>query len=454
MTQPRLASFVARADEALVDDRLRASVRNATDAMYTGRLRALGELADADALRDAAQGVRKRNVARLPELLEQWSDRFEANGGRVCWARTGDEAVAYVREVLRAHAAERVVKGKSMAGEEIGLNHALEEDGYEVVETDLGEFVIQLADEPPSHIIVPAIHRNRFDIADLFSADAGETIPPEVRAEADYARRRLRQAFLTADVGISGVNFAVAETGSVCLVENEGNGRLVTALPRVHIAIMGAERIVADLAELDVMLSLLGRSATGQSLTVFTNLLSGPRRQGEIDGPDELHVVVLDNGRQNVLGTEFQDALDCIRCGACLNACPVYRNVGGHAYGSVYSGPIGAVLTPLLRPDDPAARELSHASSLCGACWEACPVRIPLHDMLLDLRRRDAADTPTAVRVGFDAWSIAWSNRLAYRLSAAFSRVALRFTPPLGEGPGWLGAWLRGRTLPVRRRRP
>jgi len=258
---------------------------------------------------------------------------------------------------------------------------------------------------------------------------------------------------LSAEVGITGVNFAVAEAGAICLVENEGNGRLCTSLPRVHIAVMGMERVVADWAELDVMLALLARSATGQDLTVYTNILSGPRQPGEVDGPEEMHVIVLDNGRREVLGSEFQEALACIRCGACLNACPVYRNIGGHAYGSVYAGPIGAVLTPLLHQDDPAARELAEASSLCGACHDVCPVRIPLHDMLQQLRARDVPrDAPWLRRTAFLLWSLLWSTRGGYWLSVRVARVVLRLPAPR-RGPGWAGAWLSAREAPQRRGR-
>jgi L-lactate dehydrogenase complex protein LldF len=444
-------TFQTRAAAALDDAPLRASVQSVTDLLVGNRVDALERLANPDELRDAARALRTDTVGRLPELLGQWSDRFEANGGRVHWATDGTEAVAHIIDILGRAGATAVVKGKSMASEEIHLNPALEADGRRVVETDLGEFIVQLAHEAPSHIILPAIHKDRHDVAELFTADAGEPVPPVVDDEAAYARRRLRELFLSADAGITGVNFAVAETGSVCLVENEGNGRMCTTLPRVHIAIMGMERVVADLAELDVCLALLARSATGQDLTVYTNLLSGPRRPGEVDGPDEMHVIVLDNGRHDVLAGEFREALNCIRCGACLNVCPVYRQVGGHAYGSVYPGPIGAVLTPLLHPDDPAARELSQASSLCGACWEACPVRIPLHDMLLGLRRRDApADAPISQRVGFGLWSALWSTRAGMAATRAVTPLALRLTRrvPPSRLPGWAGAWARTRDLP------
>ena len=245
------------------------------------------------------------------------------------------------------------------------------------------------------------------------------------------------------------MNFAVADTGSICLVENEGNGRMCTSVPKVHIAIMGMERIVRDWAELDVMLGLLARSASGQALSVYTNIITGPRRAEDVDGPEELHVVVLDNGRSQILGTEFQEALHCIRCGACLNACPVYRQVGGHAYGAVYAGPIGAVLTPLLHPDEPGARELAEASSLCGACWEVCPVRIPLHELLLQLRQRDApSDASRVRRAGFAAWSWLWSTRTGFVATSQLGRLGLRLARGRRHLPGWAGAWSEGRELP------
>ncbi|MFT5223899.1 MAG: L-lactate dehydrogenase complex protein LldF, partial [Glaciecola sp.] len=358
----------ARTSEALQDDRLRASVKNVVTGMVEKREVALDGLENPDELRDAARTVRAGILSRLPEILETWSTNLEANGGHVHWAVDAEEACAIALDITRRHGARKVTKGKSMASEEIHLNDAFERDGLEVVETDLGEFIIQLAGETPSHLIVPAIHKDRHEVGDLFTQDAGTKVGPDIPEEAAYARDRLRSAFLEADVGVTGVNFAVADTGSIALVENEGNGRMCTSLPKVHIAIMGMERIVEDWSQLDLMLSLLGRSATGQPLTVYNNILSGPRRDGEVDGPEEMHVIVIDNGRSNILGTEFIEALNCIRCGACLNVCPVYRNVGGHAYDSVYSGPIGAVLTPLLEPENEAAKELSEASSLCGAC--------------------------------------------------------------------------------------
>lgn len=454
--------FVTRAERELRNDRVRAAVRHSTSLLAANRDTALAGLADADAARDAAHEARRRAVDRLPELLDEWEALARSNG--IVVHRAVDAAAA-VRVVLDLAArvsdaqgrGARIAKGKSMASEEVHLNEALLAAAHEVVETDLGEFIIQLAGETPSHLIAPAIHKSRFDVAELFAADAGRPIEPEVEAEARYARERLRQAFLDADIGVTGVNFAIAETGSICLVENEGNGRMCTSLPRVHVAIMGMERIVETWDDLDTVLAVLARSATGQALSVYTNIVSGPRRPGEIDGPEEVHVVVLDNGRSALLGSAYDDALLCIRCGACLNVCPVYRQVGGHAYGTVYSGPIGAVLTPLLRPDDPLARELPEASTLCGACTEVCPVRIPLHDLLLRERIRDArADATRARRVAFAAWSLLWSRPLVYRASVVLARAGLhvlarvpRLAPRL---PGWAGAWARTRALPEVRR--
>jgi L-lactate dehydrogenase complex protein LldF len=445
-------TFLSRAERDLRDERLRAAVRNATSLMAGSRAGALAGLEDPDRLRSAARTLRAGVLADLPALLDEWSTKLEALGGHVHWATDGAEATAIVRELVRRHGNPLVAKGKSMASEEIHLNDVLEADGCQVVETDLGEFIIQLAGETPSHIIAPAIHHDRYTVADLFTEDAGRPVDADITAEASYAQARLRASFLAAGVGVSGVNFAVADTGSLCLVENEGNGRMCTSVPEVHIAIMGMERIVRDWAELDLMLGLLARSATGQALSVYTNIITGPRREGDVDGPRELHVVVLDNGRSSILGSGFHEALHCIRCGACLNACPVYRQVGGHAYGSVYAGPIGAVLTPLLHPDDHAARELAEASTLCGACWEVCPVRIPLHDLLLELRQRDAAvDGGWVRRVGFGAWSWAWSTRPGFAITTAAGRIGRQLArrPTVGRRlPGWAGAWGRDRDVP------
>ena len=428
------------------DERLRRSLAKAVGRFADGRRTALGALEDADGLRAAARRVRHDVLADLPAVLERFVANATAAGAHVHWSADAADANAYVLEVARRIEARTVVKGKSMATEETGLNHALEAAGLHVVETDLGEWIIQLADQTPSHIIAPAVHLDRFQIRDILQPVAGPDRPLGTEPEelAAFAREKLRAEFLRADLGVSGCNLAVAETGSIVLVENEGNGRLSTTAPRVHVAVMGLERIVATWDQLDLMINLLARSGTGQHLSTYTNILTGPRRADEGDGPDELHIVILDNGRSDILGSEFHEVLDCIRCGACLNVCPVYRQVGGHAYGWVYSGPIGAVLTPLLAAEHPEAAELANASTLCGACMDACPVSIPLQDMLLGLRRRKAADAHAAERAGWRAWAAAWSRPLTYRASMKAMAVGRPLTRAAHLAPG-LRNWAGGR---------
>jgi L-lactate dehydrogenase complex protein LldF len=343
-----------------------------------------------------------------------------------------------------------VAKSKSMATEEIDLNPALEAAGKEVVETDLGEWIVQLAGETPSHIIAPALHRDRHQIRDLFvdTVAAPPSLGTEPAELVRFARGRLREVFLAAEVGITGANIAVAETGSIVLVTNEGNGRLVTALPRVHVAVLGMERLAADWAQADLLLALLARSATGQRLSSYTNVVTGARAAGETDGPDELHVVILDNGRSDLLAGEHHEMLGCIRCGACLNVCPVYRQTGGHAYGWVYPGPMGAVLTPLLAGGEhPEAAEVAGASTLCGACMDACPVQIPLQDLLLSLRRDRAAGAGRSERAAWRAWSAAWSDARGYGATtraAGWGRWAADLAGHLPVGRDWAA----GRAVP------
>jgi L-lactate dehydrogenase complex protein LldF len=438
-----------RTAAAVVDDRLRANVARAVDRFARHRAAGLAELDDADALRLAARAAKHQVLADLPVLLERFADQVLARGGHVCWAPTAAEARDYIVGVVGRHGATRVAKSKSMATEEIDLNPALAAAGAEVVETDLGEWIIQLAGETPSHIIAPALHRDRHQIKDLFVDTVAA--PPDLGTEptelVSFARRRLREVFLAAEVGITGANVAVADTGSIVLVTNEGNGRLVTALPRVHIAVLGMERLAATWDQAELLLALLARSATGQRLSSYTNVVTGARGPGEVDGPDELHVVILDNGRSELLAGEYHEMLGCIRCGACLNVCPVYRQTGGHAYGWVYPGPMGAVLTPLLAGDQPEAAEVAGASTLCGACMDACPVQIPLQDLLLSLRRRKAEDAGRTERAAWRAWSAAWSDPLRYRATtraATWGRWAASLAGrlPLGRD------WARGRTVP------
>ena len=417
----------ARARRAVADRDLARALAGATDHLASKRAQVIDGLDNWEQLRHSARAVRERTIAHLPEVLARLADRVEAAGGRVFFAADAVEANAYVVEVARRRGAQRVAKAKSMISEEIGLNRALEAAGLEVVETDLGEWIMQLAGEPPSHIVAPALHLSRSQIGGILSRHAGEELSDDPAALTAFARRRLREVFLSAEVGITGCNFAVAETGTVCVVTNEGNGRMVTSLPSVHIAIMGMERVVETWEDLDLMLSLLPRSATGQALTAYTTMVTGPRRSGEVDGPDEFHLVILDGGRSGILGGPYRAALSCIRCGACLNVCPVYRQIGGHAYAATYSGPIGSVISPLLFGGE--ACELRLASSLCGACYQVCPVMIPLQDLLLSLRRDAAATANRSERWLWRGWARMWSSPRWYRLTIRLAGVGARFIP-------------------------
>jgi L-lactate dehydrogenase complex protein LldF len=450
-TQPiaLVSELRARTAAAVTDTRLGKALANAADTFEERRTSASAAFEDPAAVSAHARAIRADVLARLPDLLNELADRVLAAGGHVCWAATAEEARTYVRDVARRRGARKIVKGKSMLSEEIDLNPALEADGIEVTETDLGEWIIQVANETPSHIIVPAIHRDRGQIRDALRRVADGNLSDVPEELAAFARTKLRAKFLEADIGITGVNFGVASTGTCVLVTNEGNGRLCSSVPPVHIALMGMERIVADWEQLDVLLALLPRSATGQAVTTYVSAMTGPRRDGERDGPDEFHLVIVDNGRSAVAATEFAEMLSCIRCGACLNVCPVYRQVGGHAYGWVYSGPMGAVLTPLFAHEEYAsANELANASTLCGACWEACPVGIPLQDMLLAQRRRNAEHSRPSEKTAWQAWAATWSRTGTYWASLRAGTVAQRL---LGERLARLpGArnWAAGRTLP------
>jgi len=433
-----------RARTALADADRRIAVRRATDLFATLR-RTADTPANLEELRAAARWRRHETLRRLPEILERFADAVAGAGGVVHWAGDAAEAAATVVGIAREHEVRSVVKSKSMLTEEIGLNEAFETAGIEVVETDLGEWIIQLAGDRPSHILGPAIHFTKERVAELFSRVEGREIPPDPVALCAVARRNLRRRFLEADMGVSGCNFGVAETGTVVLVTNEGNGRMVTSVPPLHVVVMGMERIVETWEELDLMMTLLPRAATGQSLSVYVSQITGPRRDGEPDGPEELHVVIVDDGRSHILGTESHEMLHCVRCGACLNVCPVYRQIGGHAYASVYSGPMGAVLTPLLDPS-PEHAELAYASSLCGACHEVCPVAIPLQDLLLAQRRRNVAGRRDRL---LQAWAAAWRRPALYRASVAAIRTGARSVPEALVPT----AWRDGRAVPRTRGR-
>jgi L-lactate dehydrogenase complex protein LldF len=445
--------FGERADRALANPALRAAVATATTRLVTARSAALEALPHADALRDHARRIRAHTIARLGDYLQQFAESVEARGGQVHWAATAEDARRAVVSIARAAGVRTIVKSKSMVTEEIALNHALESADLTVVETDLGEYVIQIAGEMPSHIIAPILHMTRADVADLFTRKLGAD-PREVADAAAitaFARRRLRGVFLRADMGISGANFGVAETGSIALVTNEGNGRLCTSAPRIHVAVMGIERVLPTVDDLGVMLNLLARNATGQKLSAYTSVITGPRRGEEIDGPEQVHVVLVDNGRSRLAEGELAEILYCIRCGACLNACPVYQQLGGHAYGSVYQGPVGSVLTPGLDGIGPW-HDLPHASTLCGACKEVCPVRIDIPRMLLRLRAQTVREghapawlrsiLPMYRRLALRPRAFRFAQRIGARAMRAIARDGWIRTLP---GP--LAAWTVSRDV-------
>jgi L-lactate dehydrogenase complex protein LldF len=426
--------FRTDAKNALQNRHLQSALAGATTSFRTGRLARLAELPDPDGLRDQLKAIRSATLANLAGYLEQFEQNALAAGAQVHWARDGEEARQIVIEIATQHGVTMTVKAKSMATEEIHLGPALAEAGIEPVETDLGEFIVQLAGEPPAHLIGPALHKTRQQIAELFSREVGRELDPDdIPTLAGEARRLLRDKFLQAGLGISGVNIGVAETGSVVLVTNEGNGRMVTSLPPVHIALMGIEKVCPTWDDAAVWLSLLARSATGQQLSVYTTAITGPAREGDPDGPQEVHIILMDNGRSNLLGTQYEEVLQCIRCGACLNACPVYQRVGGHTYGHAYSGPIGAVLVPLLNSLG-GYEALPHASSLCSACLEVCPARIDLPRMLLDLRAEEADTGVIPLPEQLIEKSVAWllGHRRLFNFALDVGRVFQ--TPLVSDG--------------------
>ena len=374
-------SFRHKSEQALLDTHLQRSLDKARSGFTAKRRAAVDALPEFEQLRHAAQIMKQHTLSRLDDFLLQFEQRVLDGGGQVHWASTANEATDIVVRLCRDVGATRVTKGKTMVGEEIGLNEALEAAGISPVETDLGEYIIQLAKEPPSHIIAPAVHKTRDQINTLFKqhhARYGLTKPLEsVAAIVSEARQVLREEFLQSEVGITGANLLIAETGSTVLVTNEGNGDLTASLPRVHIVVASIEKVVPTLEDATVVLRLLSRSATGQEITSYTSFFTGTKRKTDADGPEQFHVVLVDNGRTAMLGTEYHPMLRCIHCGACLNHCPVYSAIGGHAYGWVYPGPMGAVLTPLMIGLQQAP-DLPQASSLCGRCAEVCPMSIPL----------------------------------------------------------------------------
>lgn len=443
--------FKARAHEALEDPALRKSFRGAMDFLQAKRAAQFPDADELARLRTLGAAVRQRCLSKLPVLLERLETRLTALGAHVHWAETPEQANRIIEGLIRARGGRLMVKGKSMVSEEIELNHHLEAHGITAVESDMGEYIVQLAGEKPSHIVMPAIHKTKAQIASLFHRHVPNTpYTEDVDELIAIGRRAVRELYVQADVGLSGVNFAVAETGTLCLVENEGNGRLCTSVPPVHIAITGIEKVVEFLSDVPPLFSLLTRSATGQPVTTYFNMVTGPRRAGERDGPEELHLVLLDNGRTQAYADEqLRQTLQCIRCGACMNHCPVYERVGGHAYGTTYPGPIGAIVSPhLLGLEN--TRDLPTASSLCGACGEVCPVKIPIPELLMRLRT-EASRRPdevvahplqgqgaayrTDVSMAWRVWRWVHAGPVRYRLYTWLATRLRRWAPK--QQLGW-----------------
>jgi L-lactate dehydrogenase complex protein LldF len=429
----RPETFFENSRRALSNPSLQKALATATGKALDSRQHAVVDVGKEnwEQLRTRARAIKEHTIENLDYYLAQLATNVEGSGGHVFWAKTAADARAYIIELAQQKNVKVAVKSKSMMTEEIELNPALQASGVEAVETDLGEYIVQLANERPSHINMPAIHKTRADVADLFASKLGVERNEDISEMAGLARRILRQRFASAQMGITGVNYAVAETGTVVLVENEGNIRLTNSLPRVHVALMGIEKVIPRLADVDVFMKLLSRSASGQKICSYVSFLTGVKTLPEDEGPEEFHLVILDNGRIEMLANPaLRESLFCIRCGACLNVCPVYQKIGGHAYGWVYPGPIGAVLTPQMIGRDRAAA-LPFASTLCGACRDVCPVKINIPQMLLHLRHEIKEDkrgkksrTEFLERTAFRFWAATMRTSFRYRIAARVARGA------------------------------
>jgi L-lactate dehydrogenase complex protein LldF len=456
--EPAARAFARNARKALADPELQAALGRTTGRFLDHRAAAVAAFPEFESTRERTSAIKDEALSRLDAYLSRFIEEAEKRGAVVHVARDAAQARGIAARIAREEGVTLAVKSKSMVSEEISLNEALSDAGVEVVESDLGEFIVQLAGEPPSHLIAPAVHKSRAAISELFSRKLGTPPTDSIPELAAIARRHLRGKFLSAGMGVSGANFLVADTGSVVLLTNEGNGRMGTILPRVHLAVAGIEKVIPRLADLPPFLRLLPRSATGQPLTSYVSILSGTRREGDAEGPERMHILLVDCGRSAVLEGKYREALKCIRCGACLNVCPVYQSIGGHAYGWVYPGPIGAVLTPLLL-GLPEATPLPDASTLCGACAEVCPVKIPLPDFLLELRadvREQGLKTPGEV-----AGMKAYAGMMAHAgLFEAIERIAGVLVQFFTKGksvtglPYPLSGWTERRDFPAAARQP
>lgn len=443
-------NFISLAQISIADDDLRAAVKKGTTTAYNNRIKAVYAHGEdhGEQLRAQSAAAKRVALSQLPELLEQAEQTLTENGMTVLWAVNDAEARGHVLNIAHKHKVKTIAKSKSMVTEEIALNKALLDNGLEVVETDLGEWILQLNDEAPSHVIAPVIHKTKDSIVDVFHNN-GYTGSDDAKEMATYAREQLRSAFLEADMGVSGGNFVIADTGSLALVMNEGNGRMVTNLPRVHVALIGIEKVIPSLHDYKHLVQMLTRSGTGQKLTVYSHMVNGPKRPEEPDGAEHVYVIFVDNGRSDIYAQEdYTEALACIRCGACQNACPVYQTTGGHAYGWVYGGPIGAVITPLLTGKENAS-PLPYASTLCGACKHVCPVDIDLPRMLLDLRRDlvAAGKGGTTWDMSMKLWRMGMVNPSLYGTGGVAARIGSKLAPN-NQKPGPLAGWTQYRDFP------
>ncbi|WP_318490756.1 LutB/LldF family L-lactate oxidation iron-sulfur protein [Photobacterium leiognathi] len=446
--------FKDRIHVKMKDESMRAAVANAQERMFKNRAIAAEKLGNWEEWREMGMDIRNHVLENLDYYLQQLSDNVEKNGGHVYFAATAEDATNYIEKIIQQKNAKKVVKSKSMVTEEIGMNHVIQRNNCEVIETDLGEYILQVDDcDAPSHIVVPALHKNRTQIRDVFNKKLGYEGSSDPEEMTRFVREHIRHDFLEAEIGITGCNFAIAESGTVTLVTNEGNARLATSLPKTHIAVMGMERIVPTFEEFDIVASLLCRSAVGLPLTGYVTALTGPREDGNCDGPEEFHLVIVDNGRSKILGSEFRSILRCVRCAACVNTCPAYRHIGGQSYGSIYSGPIGAVLSPLLGGYEDF-KDLPNACSLCRACHDVCPVKIPLSDLLLKHRQIMGEEkiTDPIERASVSGFSFVNAHPALWDKTVKIGAIVAGKLIKDGQLPfkvGLLNAWTQTRDLPT-----
>ncbi len=444
-----MTTFHQRTEKSIHNPNLVNTVQKATDGLIRRAKGALSDFEHADTYRDLARNAKMEVLRNLDEYLEQFEQQLTKNGVHVHWAENGTEACDIVKAVARKHDVKKIVKSKSMVTEEVFLNESLINNGLKVVETDLGEYIVQLSNDRPSHMIGPIIHLSRNDVADIMHRELDIPLTTDAEELTSYARKILRKNFLEADMGISGVNFGVANSGTLCIVTNEGNGSMVTSLPKVHVAVMGIEKLVPTLQDLDNCLKVLARSSTSQKITVYTTLINGPRTYASDIGPEEVHVVLLDNGRTDILGSTESEILGCIRCGACQNVCPVYRFISGHSYGDTYVGPVGSITTPGLRGLS-EWKDLPHASSLCGACKEVCPVRLNIPAMLLSLRKKtvEQESIPLGIKVAMKTFGFVTQHPHVYKFAVNFGKYFLKSFAKKGwmqSLPGFLSGWTEAR---------